>query len=356
MIPGTTALPQARALEPPATDPSVLFEHGIWGTPLPQYSQWADEAGVFRLMADCDGVTPEQVAASTEINVRGAAALLGVLCALRIVARRTDGGYILTPVAREYLDSRAPFYAGPALHARLNAPFPQALRQGYRAPRISSATRDRTGTDANRSPDPYTFGQPEQLRVQHSAGFAPAVVAVRTGLFVGISHLIDLCGGSGVFSIALALSQPAMRITLVDLPAALPIIGEYLRQYGVDDRVTLAGHNVFRTPWPLPQVDGVLVANFLHGCDDDECRFLLGEIRRTLLPGGHVLIHEMLWNEDRTGPRLTALWNFLLTSGSSGGQRTASEFAGLLTESGFALLSIVPTAGCYSLLKAVLRE
>jgi hypothetical protein len=356
MMSGTTALTHARALEPPATDPSVLLEYGVWGTPLPQYSQWADEAGVFRLMADCDGVTPEQIAASTEINVRGAAALLGVLCALRIVARRTDGCYILTPVAREYLDSRALFYVGPALHATLSAPFPPSLRQGHRAPRISHATRDRAGTDPNRSPDPYTFGQPEQLRVQHSAGFAPAVVAVRTGLFDGVSHLIDLCGGSGVFSIALALSSPAMRITLVDLPSALPIIGEYVRRYGVDDRITLAGHNVFHTPWPLPHVDGVLVANFLHGCDDDECRFLLGEIRRTLLPRGHVLIHEMLWNEDRTGPRLTALWNFLLTSGSSGGQRTASEFAGLLTESGFDLLSIVPTAGCYSLLKAVLRE
>jgi hypothetical protein len=353
---GTTALPRAQGPEPPATDPSVLFEHGIWGTPLPQYIKWADDAGVFRLMADCDGITPEQIAASTEINVRGAGALLGVLGALGIVARGADGRYVLTPVAREHLDSRAPFYVGPALHATLSAPFPQAMRKGRRAPRISDITRDRPGADAQHSPDPYTFGQPEQLRVQHAGGFAPAVVAMRTGLFDDVSHLVDLCGGSGVFSIALALARPAARITLVDLPAALPLIGEYVRQYGVADRVTLTGHNVFRTPWPLPQVDGVLVANFLHGCDDDECRVLLGEIRRTLLPRGHVLIHEMLWNEDRTGPRLTALWHFLLTSGSAGGQRTASELAGLLTESGFDLLSVVPTAGCFSLLKAVMRD
>jgi O-methyltransferase len=356
MMTGSTAPTRARGLEPPATDACVLFEHGIWGTPLPQYIKWADEAGMFRLMADCDGVTPGQIAASTEINVRGAGALLGVLCALEVVARRTDGRYVLTPVAREYLDSRAPFYVGPALHATLSTPFPQSLRKGHRAPRISDVTRDRPGTDAPRTPDPYTFGQPEQLRVQHTAGLAPAAVAVQTGLFDDVSHLIDLCGGSGVFSIALALARPAMRITLVDLPAALPIIGEYMRQYGVGDRVTLAGCNVFQTPWPLPHVDGVLIANFLHGCDDDECRFLFAEIRRTLLPRGRVLIHEMLWNEDRTGPRLTALWHFLLTSGSAGGQRTASEFAALLTESGFDLQSIVPTFSCYSLLKAVMRD
>src|SRR5205814_410367 len=112
-------------------------------------------------------------------------------------------------VAREYLDSRAPFYVGPALHAMLSAPFPQSLRKGYRAPRMSSGAGVRARADASRSRAPYDFGQPEQLRVQHSAGFAPAVVAVRTGLFDGVSHLIDLCGGSGVFSIALALHRPA---------------------------------------------------------------------------------------------------------------------------------------------------
>jgi ubiquinone/menaquinone biosynthesis C-methylase UbiE len=340
----------------PVTDFSVLFEHGIWGTPLPQYIKWADEGGIFRVMADHYAVTPNLIAESTEINARGASALLGVLCALQVVDRRPDGCYVMTPVAREYLDTRGAFYVGPALYASLHAPFPQTLRKGYRPPRISYATRECAAARSNRDHERYTFGQREQLSVQHAAGFAPAVVAVQTHTFDGISHLIDLCGGSGVFSIALALFRPAMRVTLVDLPIGLPIIREYIDQYGVNDRVTLMAHNVFQTPWPLPRVDGVLVSNFMHGCDDDECRFLLGEIRRTLVPGGHVLIHEMLWNDDRTGPRITALWNFLLTSGSCGGQRTSSEFSTLLAASGFELTSVVPTAGCFSLLKAVIRR
>jgi ubiquinone/menaquinone biosynthesis C-methylase UbiE len=356
MMPDTTVSAHAPALEPPGTDLCELFEHGIWGTPLPQYIKWADEAGIFTVMVERDDVTADEIARATEINSRGASALIGVLCALRIVHRRADGRYVMTDLAKEYLDARGPFYVGPALYATLTAPFPQSLRKGYRSPRFSSATVERAGADANRAAPRYDFGQPEQLRVQHSAGFAPAVVAVRTGLFDGVSHLIDLCGGSGVFSIALALYRPATRITLVDLPAALPIISDYLRQYGVDDRVTLAGHNVFSTPWPLPQADGVLISNFLHGCDDDECRVLLGEVRRMLPPNGHVFIHEMLWNEDRTGPRLTALWNFVLTAGSSGGQRTASEFTALLADSGFDVVSSVPTAGGYSLMSGATRD
>jgi ubiquinone/menaquinone biosynthesis C-methylase UbiE len=356
MMTGTTVSARAGALEPPATDPYELFEHGVWGTPLPQYIKWADEAGVFRVMADRDGVTVDEIARLTEVNSRGASALIGILCALRIVDRRPDGHYVMSDVAREYLDARGPFYVGPALYATLDAPFPPSLRKGHRSPRLSDVTRERLRAETNRAAPRYDFGQPEQLRVQHSAGFAPAVVAVRTGLFDGVSHLIDLCGGSGVFSIALARSRPATRITLVDLPAALPLVGEYLRQYDVHDRVTLAGHNVFNTPWPLPQADGVLIANFLHGCDDDECRVLLGEARRTLRPRGHMFIHEMLWNEDRTGPRLTALWNFVLTAGSSGRQRTASEFTTLLADSGFDAVAVVPTAGCYSLIKGVTRD
>jgi hypothetical protein len=354
MSAGMAVLTGVPALEPPATDSCALFEHGIWGTPLPQYIKWADEAGVFRVMAGRDGVTPDDLVAATDLNARGAGALLGVLCALDVVDRRADGRYVMTAVARDYLDAGGPFYVGPALYATLTAALPPSLRQGYRAPRISTVTRPRA--DTTRPPDRYTFGQPDQLSVQHSSGFAPAVVAVRTGLFDGVSHLIDLCGGSGVFSIALALHRPATRVTLVDLPHGLPVIADYLRRYGVADRVTLAGHNVFDPPWPWPQGDAVLIANFLHGCDDDECRYLLRQARRTLASRGHVLIHEMLWNEDRTGPRLTALWNFVLTAGSSGGQRTAAEFTTLLEDAGFAVAAVVPTAGGYSLIDAVMRD
>jgi len=317
--------------------------------------KWADEAGVFRIMADLDGVTCDDVVAATPLNRRGAHALLGVLCGLEIVDRSSDGRYALTEVAREYLDSRRPFYIGPALFARLTASLPQAFSKGYRPPRLSDVMRDRLES-ASPGRDPYTFGHREQLSVQHTAGFAPAAVAVRTGVFDGTRHLIDLCGGSGVFSIPLALRHPAMRITLVDLPYALPVIEEYLQQHAVADRIHLTGFNVFQSPWPVPRVDGVLIANFLHGCDDDECRLLLREIRKVLLPRGRVFIHEMLWNDEQTGPLLTALWNFLLASGSSGGQRTAAACAALLSDAGFGDVSVVPTAGCYSLISATKHD
>jgi hypothetical protein len=58
----------------------------------------------------------------------------------------------------------------------------------------------------------------------------------------------------------------------------------------------------------------------------------------------------MLWNDQRDGPLVTALWNFWMTTISSGRQRTRSELAALLHRAGFDEPAVVPTAGGFSLL------
>jgi acetylserotonin N-methyltransferase len=233
----------------------------------------------------------------------------------------------------------------------LRAPLPPQLVKGQPVRRYSRFTG--TIRDAIRYVrKPNQFGRPEQLGEQHSRNLSTAVSAVDGGHFGGLTHLIDIGGGSGAFAIPLALKYPHLRITLVELPRALPHIRAFLKRHGVENRIELAGLNVHHVPWRLPECDGVLFGNFVHFCDDEETTSLLRESRMALRPGGRVLIHEMLWNERMDGPRVTALWNFWMTTISSGGQRSVRQFTDLLRAAGFGAPDVVTTTNGFSLLSA----
>jgi hypothetical protein len=343
------ALPlSSRTLHTPSANLSELWNLGIAGYPITQYLCWADEVGLFVAMANQGTITCDEIVACTPLTPRGADAMLGILVSLRFATREGDS-YRLGDVCREYLDRRSPYYVGVSLYGMLKLPFPKRLRKGETVRRYSQTTgtlwdRLRNLKKRNRT------GSAERLLQQHSRNFPAAVVAARSGHFDGIRHLVDIGGGSGVFAIPLAQDRMDITITLVELPASLPHTREFLRRYNVSNRIRLEGFNVHHRPWPLESCDGVLFGNIMHFCADDECLQMLHESSRLLPVGGRVLIHEMLWNDQRDGPLVTALWNFWLTSISAGRHRTRGEFVGLLESAGFEPPSVTETAGGFSLL------
>jgi ubiquinone/menaquinone biosynthesis C-methylase UbiE len=238
---------------------------------------------------------------------------------------------------------------GEALYGMLNAQLPKRLKKGA-GPRHFSKTTGTFWYWIRYLRSTTTWGRPERLRIQHSRNFPAAIVAARSGHFTGLKHLLDIGGGSGVFAVPLALENPDLRITLVELPNALPNVRKFLQKYSVETRIELKGCNVHLTPWPLDDCDGILFANFMHFCSDEECLSMLKESNRLLPRGGRLLLHEMLWNDNKDGPLVTALWNFWVTSISAGRQRTKTEFADLLIRSGFQAPVVFETCGGFSLI------
>lgn len=335
-------------LPDPTADLNVLWNLGVSGVPLPQYLKWADDADIFILMSDEEGVTVEKIVSDTKLSRRGADALLSLLTAMQLVTFE-NGKYSLDDVGRQYLDRRSPFYVGESLYAMHEKDIPRRLLKGESV-REFSRTTGSLWYKLKSLRSKKRMGGEKRLQIQHSRNFAASVVASRTSFFDGITHLVDIGGGSGVFGIPLALEKRDLQVTLVELPDALPQVEKFLQKYGVDDRIKLQGINVHQTPWPIESCDGVLFGNFLHFCSDDEALALLREAFRLLPVNGRVLLHEMLWNDSRSGPLVTALWNFWLTSISAGGQRTKTEFTDLLLKAGFGAPEVTATVGGFSLL------
>lgn len=301
-----------------------------------QYVKWSDESGIFAAMASGIPFTAENLCKVTSLNPDGVDALVPILMALGIVARGSSG-YTLTKLGGEYFLPDRPYYAGAGLYWTCDEPIPNAYLKGMQ-------------------PDsklPFQLPSPSQLlAIQLSRNLAPGVCAIRSGRFEGVQHLVDIGGGAGAIAIPFALDNPTSRVTLVDLPAKIEDIRAIVRSYHVETQFKFFAADVFVDPWRFGDCDGIVFGNFFHVFDDERCRLLLEKSASCLPPSGRIWLHEVLFDEDKAGPMIAALWNANMRV-IGGRQRTASEFIALLDEAGFADVQITPTAGRFSLIEGV---
>jgi acetylserotonin N-methyltransferase len=321
----------------------TVLEHlgvNLYSPPPIQYVAWAQQVGLFEAIDRIGAASLEEVCACTPLNEDGADALLGVLSSVHLVSRRMDCRYEMTEAAEEYFLSKSPYFIGRELAA--TRPLPSSYvneRHNFRG-RVQNRLRLLLPR--------VRFGSRKRLRNQHVRNLPACTAAARTGDFADVACLVDIAGGSGTFSIPLALEYPEMRVVLTDLPQALGNIRPILADHNLSSRIELVGLNVLERPWSIPTCDGMFIGNFLHGFDDEACRAICQEARRHLAPGGKLWIHEMLWNTNKNGPLVTALANATLRC-ISGRQRTAAEVLEILSRAGFVNTYTLPTAMPFSL-------
>lgn len=142
---------------------------------------------------------------------------------------------------------------------------------------------------------------------QHVGSLAAArVLAGRVDLD-GARSLLDVGGGSGAFSIALCERNPGLRATVLDFPTVAGIAQRYRHDAGLDDRIDLLAGDAVHAAWPRDQ-DVVLMSYLLSALGAGEIDVVLAKAWTCLRPGGLLVVHDFMLDDDRPGPALAALW------------------------------------------------
>lgn len=310
--------------------------------PLSQYVDWSIRTGLIDLLGQQSGTSAEEILEATRLSDAGIDSLLGVLRALGIAKTSGPARFTLTPVAREYLLKDSPYYIGDQLRHR-GLPMPHLY---FRKGRFLFS---RSKLYLMRFHPGIRFGSATRLRNQHARNLAPSAAAVKTGEFADVKCMVDVAGGSGTFSIPFALEHPRSRVVLAELPSAIRNIDPILRAHRLEERIERMSFDAFSFPWTIPECDGIFIGSFLHAFNDDQCIRLCKAGFSRLNPGGRLWIHEMLWNDTRDGPLITALWHAAMRGAGPGRQRTAEETRSILIEAGFEHIRVTPTCGPFSL-------
>jgi len=170
--------------------------------------------------------------------------------------------------------------------------------------------------------------------------------------FSGISHLMDVGGGSGELLGAIAQQNRKLRGTIFDLPRCAEAAGKQLRQIGVSDRVEFVAGDFFKS---VPAVaDAIILKSIIHDWNDARSISILRNCHQSLPGDGKLLLVERLMPESpgmADEDKAHAMSDLNMMRGPGGSERTTRQYRELLEQSGLALAAVHP-AGRFNVIEA----
>jgi predicted O-methyltransferase YrrM len=285
------------------------------------------------------------------VHPRPTDVLCTLLVAQGLLTRDVAGRLTLTATAQEFLVAGSPFDAR-AYYAAMGdkpgvADFLKVLRTGRPAhwPGEDSTADWHASMLDPAFAEAFTAAMDCRGRV-----LAPALAAAVD--CHSSRRLLDIGGGSGVYTVALAERFADLTATVLEAPPVDAIARRRIAAAGLDARVEVAGIDMFTQAWPTDH-DLHLFSNVLHDWDEPECRRLLAKSAAALPAGGRIVVHDMLLADDKTGPLWAAEYSVLLSTITQGRLYSAAEIAGWLADLGFGIIAREPTALGRSVLVAV---
>ncbi len=320
----------------------------LWLSPtwLPTVTA-AEELGLFDRLSDGNPATAEQIAAALELSPRATRAMLGLLSALGLLQLHASA-FALTETARTYLVSSSPYYWGPALMPHKMMPMSHGqILEALKGDRAAAPT---DAAAMWKAPDPMVLRMFTSVMHAHSLPTASALA--RDAAFAQTKRLLDVGGGSGAYASCLALRNPSLQCTVLELPAMKAITDDYLAAIATNGRVKSHAADMFVDAWPTGH-DAVFFNDVFHDWPAAQCQLLARKAFDALPSKGTVFIHEMLLDEGLDGPLPAAAYSMLMLVSTPGRQLSGKEVVDLLSAAGFTDVKAVPSVGHYSLVSGL---
>src|SRR5262245_61695938 len=337
----STDVKRPRADDRPLWD--VVF--GVYGYPA---ILLAHKLKLFPLLAD-QPRTLLQICEALGIKRRPAEAILIAAVALEFLELR-DGQYSLTPVAEDYLLDRSPTYFGTYLDLIINNYSVCSLDQLEKAVQTNTAQAYTGGQEMFKSHAEQADLGRFFTRTMHSTSMGSALAWPEVVDLSGGEVMVDVGGGSGAHSIGAALKFPHLQGIVFDTASVCEVAAEFIADYGLQTRIRTCAGDMWTDPFPPADVH--FYSMIYHDWTPEKCRFLSRKSFESLRARGHILIHEMLYNDEKTGPFPVAAFNMIMQGWTEGEQFSGREIAEMLREAGFASIQVKPTFGYWSIVSA----
>jgi ubiquinone/menaquinone biosynthesis C-methylase UbiE len=152
-------------------------------------------------------------------------------------------------------------------------------------------------------------GGPAFSSAQHAGSLGPARLMARRVDVGAATKFLDVGGGSGAYTLAFLKRHPKLRATILDFPETTETARHYAAEAGLSDRVAHVPGNALATDWPGGQ-DVVLMSYVWSAVGGGDIRVLARRAFEALKPGGIVLVHDFMVDDQHEGPGFAA-WYLL---------------------------------------------
>ena len=328
----------------PSVDPTPIFElfRGNYGSEL--LTAAVAHFHVFELLKK-QPMSLDELRQKLALERRPAIVLLTALRAMQLLGCDELGRYQLTDLSKEHLVAGTDYFVGDYIGLAAESPSVIEMVERLRTNRPAHASQDDTGAAFI-----YREGLESAMEQQSSArrltlalsGRAKNVApALAEQLDMETGTLLDVGGGTGIYSIACLLRHPRLSAIVFDRPEVLKVAAEFAAQYGLSDRLKLVEGDMFADH--LPSADAILLSNILHDWDEPECQHLVSRCARVLPAKGRLFIHDVFLNDALDGPLPISLYSAALFTLTEGRAYSAAEYRNWTTNAGLTSGDVRPT-------------
>jgi hypothetical protein len=318
----TQSVNKEKSMKPTEWHPGTLLETagGYWKTCALHAAVQLDvftEIDDLRLSADA-------IAETLQADPRALAMLLNALTAMNLL-EKSDNIYANTPEAARFLSRKSPAYIGYIIkHHHHLVPSWSRLDQAVLSggPVRTQATH---GSDDER--ESFLMGMFNMAMMT-----APRIVPK-----IDLTHcksFLDMGGGPGTYAIQFCLKNPGLHAVVFDLPTTRPFAEKTIDSHGLSDRIGFQAGSYLHDPVE-GRYDVAWLSQILHGEGPEDCRTMIQKAVSALSPGGMILIHEFILNNEMNGPLFPALFSLNMLLGTDSGQSySEQQISDMLADAG----------------------
>jgi precorrin-6B methylase 2 len=302
----------------------------------------AAELDIFSLLLDTPK-TAARVADELSSDPRGTEALLDALVAIEMLAKKDDA-FRVRPGLEKALSSSTPETILPIILHMASLWEPWGNLTGI----VREGKKD--------SPSKANEWDEDELKSfingMHSMGRGMAREVVARLDLDGKENLIDIGGGSGVYTIAMLSKAPNMRATIFDRPNVIAIAREKIAGENLTDLVTFVEGDFYEDDLPGGH-DIALLSAIIHQNSPGQNVELYRKALAALEPGGVIVIRDHVMSDDHTETAEGALFGInMLVATPEGGVYSFAEIKSDLEQAGFTGAKLVHHAEMDSLVTA----
>ena len=295
-----------------AWNPGTLLETsgGYWKTCALHAAVQLD---VFTVIED-QQLSAEAVAEKLQADPRALAMLLNALTAMNLLEKSGDC-YANTPEARAFLSKSSPGYIGYIIkhHHHLVASWSQ-LDQAVLS---GNPVRTRATHSSDDARESFLMGMFNMAMMM-----APRIIP-KIDLSSRRSFL-DLGGGPGTYAIQFCLKNKELQAVVFDLPTTRSFAETTIGRFGLSNQIRFQAGSYLEDPVE-GRYDVAWLSHILHGEGPEDCQRIIQKAVSALSPGGMILIHEFILNNEMSGPLFPALFSLNMLLGTSSGQAYSEQ-------------------------------
>jgi len=302
---------------------------GFWGS---KTLLSAVELGVFTELAEAP-LPGEALAARLDLHPRTWRDFLDALVALGML-ERDDDIYRNTSETALFLDRSKPSYIGGMLemaNARLYS-FWSSLTEALRTGRPQNEAKHGGDFFAELYDDTGRLSQFLHAMTGLSMGAHKAIAAT----FPWEQHrtVVDIGCAEGGLLVELALAHTHLTGEGFDLPTVQPHFDDFVRSFGLEDRLHFHAGDFFAEP--LPKADVYVMGHILHDWNLEEKQALLAKTYAALPEDGALIVFDAIIDDERCRNTFGLLMSLnMLIETPAGFDYTGADCQAWMREAGF---------------------